>query len=572
MQQLREALAPLVATMGGPITALHRVMHTVGWIDDAAAALVAEMFNLSRAEVAGLISFYADFKTCPPAARVIKVCQAEACQARGAVAVTERLQKELGITVGECDADQSIELQAVHCLGMCAHGPALVDDEGLHLQVRANELEALLAGARPPACRFGESNPLDVDTPSHVVAQTRLIFQDDGHADPLDLEAYRARGGFAHTTRAGAEILQAVASAGLRGRGGAGFPAHIKWQTVAAQAAAEKFVVCNADEGDSGTFADRLIMERDPYLLLEGMALAARAVGAAQGYIYLRSEYPYAAKVMAQAIERVQQTDLFGGTFAVELFMGAGAYICGEETALLESLEGKRGVVRAKPPLPAVAGLLGQPTLVHNVITLCAVPWIVKHGGERYRQYGVGASTGTMPFQLSGNVKTGGIVEVPFGMTVRELVEKFGGGTLSGRPIKAIQVGGPLGAYLSAAQFDTPLTYEAMQAIGAGIGHGGIVVFDDTVNMAQQAQHAFAFCAAESCGKCTPCRIGATRGEELVQEIRKQGASAERLRLLDELCDVMEAASLCQMGGMTPIPVRSAVQQFPADFLAEEGA
>jgi formate dehydrogenase iron-sulfur subunit len=385
--------------------------------------------------------------------------------------------------------------------------------------------------------------------------QRRLIFDRCGTVDPLDYDPTWLRRQLARDPD---EIIAEIEVSGLRGRGGAGFPAHIKWRTVRDTPASQRYVVVNADEGDSGTFADRLIMEGDPFKLIEGMLLAGHAAGADHGVVYLRSEYPLAENIFSRALDRAQVMGLLD-RFRVDLFVGAGAYICGEETSLLESLEGRRGEVRAKPPVPAVAGLFGCPTLVHNVITLCSVPAIVKQGGAAYAEHGVGASTGTMPFQLAGNVARGGLYELPFGMPLIELIESLGGGTRSGRPIGAVQVGGPLGAYLRPDQLEVPLTYEALAGIGAGIGHGGIVVFDDTVDLARQAHYAFAFCAHESCGKCTPCRIGAVRGVEAMEALLERPGDEAVLTQIVELCDVMEQASLCQMGGMTPIPVRTAL-------------
>jgi len=395
--------------------------------------------------------------------------------------------------------------------------------------------------------------------------QTRVVFGGCGRYAPTDLTAYRTAGGFADLIADPSRILEEVATAGLRGYGGAGFPAAHKWQAAADEEADQKYIVANADEGDSGTFADRLLMEGDPFLLIEGMLLAGRAIGATRGLIYLRSEYPLAAEVMGEALAIAREAGILGPDFDIELFIGAGAYICGEATSLLESLEGRRGEVRAKPPPMAVRGLYGKPTVVNNVVTLCAVPWILRHGGAAYAALGVAPSTGTMPFQLSGNVKRGGLYELEFGVTLGELVLEWGGGTRSGRPVRAVQVGGPLGAYLSPAQFDVPMTYEAVRAIGAEIGHGGVVVFDDTVDMAEQARYAFEFCAHESCGKCTPCRIGSRRGAELMGQIQA-GAGPDRFVLLDDLCSVLEDSSLCALGSMTPKPVRSAMEHFPEDF------
>jgi formate dehydrogenase iron-sulfur subunit len=403
-----------------------------------------------------------------------------------------------------------------------------------------------------------------------LAKQTRLTFARIGVIDPLSLEDYRAHGGLAGLRRglAGSpeQLIAEVTASGLRGRGGAGFPAGLKWKAVREAPGARKYVVCNADEGDSGTFADRMVLEGDPFLLLEGMRLCAHAVGATHGFIYLRSEYPRAIAMTRAAIVRARAGGLLGDGFDVEVRVGAGAYVCGEETALLESLEGKRGQVRARPPLPAHAGLFGKPTVVNNVLTLAAVPFIAEHGGAAYAAHGTGRSRGTMPFQLGGNVKRGGLYELPFGVTLRELVFDWGGGTASGRPVRAVQVGGPLGAYFPERLLDTPLDYEAMAQAGGLLGHAGVVVFDDTVDLAKQARFAFEFCAAESCGKCTPCRIGSTRGFETLDKVARGEAVAQNLALVEELCTVLTDASLCALGGLTPMPVRSALQHFPEDF------
>jgi formate dehydrogenase iron-sulfur subunit len=407
--------------------------------------------------------------------------------------------------------------------------------------------------------------------------QQRLNFARVGLIDPLSLNEYQAHGGLAGLRAALAlppqHIVQAVKASGLRGRGGAGFPTGIKWQTVHDAPGPVKYIVCNADEGDSGTFADRMLMEGDPFMLIEGMAIAAVAVGAERGYIYLRSEYPHAFATLRRAIRIAEQRGVIGASvldsdhaFHLEVRLGAGAYICGEETALLESLAGKRGVVRAKPPIPALQGLFGKPTVVNNVLSFGAVPWIMAHGAAAYAEYGMGRSRGTLPVQLGGNVARGGLIELAFGISLREIVEDIGGGTRSGRPVRAVQVGGPLGAYLTAAQLDTPLDYEALAATQAMLGHGGIVVFDDRVDMAKQARFAFEFCARESCGKCTPCRIGAVRGMETVQRIIDNRSPASEIAVLRDLCEVMTDGSLCAMGGLTPLPVLSALNHFPQDF------
>jgi len=411
--------------------------------------------------------------------------------------------------------------------------------------------------------------------------QTRLTFARCGVIDPLSLDAYRMQGGLAGLKKAlamtPADIVKTVTESGLRGRGGAGFPTGIKWNTVLNAVADRKYIVCNADEGDSATFADRMIMEGDPFVLIEGMAIAGVATGATKGFVYIRSEYPHAISKMQRAVEIARKAGMLGpsvlgspNAFDMEVRVGAGAYVCGEETSLLNSLEGKRGVVRAKPPLPAIQGLFGKPTVINNVISLATVPVILDKGAEFYKNFGVGRSRGTLTVQLAGNVKQGGLVEIAFGHTLRELLEDFGGGTATGRPIRAVQAGGPLGAYIHPSKFDTPLDYEAFAAFGAMIGHGGIVVFDDTVDMGQQARFAMEFCAIESCGKCTPCRIGAVRGVEVIDRILGGVNEAANLTLLRELCDTMIAGSLCALGGMAPYPVLSILDHFPEDLRARE--
>ena len=407
------------------------------------------------------------------------------------------------------------------------------------------------------------------ETIPYLARQQRITTRRVGVVDPRSLADYLAHGGGAGLARARAmapaDIVREVTDSGLRGRGGAAFPTGIKWRTVLDTAAVQKYVVCNADEGDSGAYADRLLMEGDPFCLLEGMAIAGLAVGATIGYVYVRSEYPHALAALEAALAAAGD---WLGEFRVEVRKAAGSYVCGEETALLESIEGRRGIVRAKPPLPAIAGLFGQPTVINNVITLASVPDILAQGAESYRVLGNGRSRGTLPFQLAGNIKYGGLVEVPFGLTLRELLYDFGGGSRSGRPLRAVQVGGPLGAYLPESRFDTVLDYEAFGAIGATLGHGGVVAFDDTVDMARQARHAMSFCALESCGKCTPCRIGSTRGVEVIDRIRagRDQADQAQVDLLRSLCDTMTHGSLCAMGGMTPYPVLSALDHFPEDF------
>ncbi|GGB53066.1 formate dehydrogenase subunit beta [Tistrella bauzanensis] len=448
--------------------------------------------------------------------------------------------------------------------GRIAYGPVASED---------------VAGLVAAGLFHGGGHPLRLGAPEAIpflARQTRLTFGRCGVVDPASAADYRAHGGGAGLERAlelGPEgIVEAVVQSGLRGRGGAGFPTGIKWRTVAAAHAPQKYIVCNADEGDSGTYADRMIMEGDPFVLIEGMAIAGIAVGASRGYVYLRSEYPHAAVAFRRALETARRDGLLGTRiggsvhdFDIELRMGAGAYVCGEETALLDSIEGKRGQVRAKPPLPAHHGLFGRPTVINNVISLASVPFILAEGPETYRDFGMGRSRGTMPIQLAGNVRFGGLFETGFGMTLGELVDDIGGGTASGRPVRAVQVGGPLGAYFPRALFDTPFDYEAFAAAGGLIGHGGVVVFDDTVDLRAQARFAMEFCAIESCGKCTPCRIGSTRGVEVIDRMGAGDGPAQET-LLRDLCETMKFGSLCALGGFAPYPVLSALDHFPEDF------
>ncbi|MGO4437974.1 formate dehydrogenase beta subunit [Rhizobium sp. RAF56] len=443
--------------------------------------------------------------------------------------------------------------------------------------VRAGDVAALLdagltAGGAHELC-LGKVEDLPF-----LKEQTRLTFARCGVIDPLSLADYKAHGGLRGLAKAVAmasgDIVRQVTDSGLRGRGGAGFPTGIKWKTVLDAPGDRKYIVCNADEGDSGTFADRMIMEGDPFVLIEGMAIAGLATGAKKGFIYTRSEYPHAIAAMSEAIEIARQAGILGAsvlgsgkTFDMEVRTGAGAYVCGEETSLLNSLEGKRGVVRAKPPLPAHKGLFECPTVINNVISLASVPVIMDEGAAHYRDFGMGRSRGTIPLQIAGNVKHGGLYETAFGLTLGEIVDRIGGGTASGRPVKAVQVGGPLGAYFPRALFDTPFDYEAFAARDGLIGHAGLVVFDDTADMLKQARFAMEFCAIESCGKCTPCRIGSTRGVEVVDRIA-DGIEPEKNRaLLGDLCNTMKFGSLCALGGFTPYPVMSAMTHFPEDFV-----
>jgi formate dehydrogenase iron-sulfur subunit len=448
--------------------------------------------------------------------------------------------------------------------GRVAFGPVTETDAATVLDAMASD------GPHPLRLGLADEIPW-------LKRQTRLTFARCGVIDPRSVDDYRTHDGYKGLARAltlGTDaILADVTASGLRGRGGAGFPTGIKWKTVAQAAADQKYIVCNADEGDSGTFADRMIMEGDPLVVIEGMTIAGIAVGATQGYIYIRSEYPHAVEAMNAAIAAAKRSGYLGTricgsdqNFDLEVRVGAGAYVCGEETSLLESLEGRRGIVRAKPPLPAHKGLFGKPTVINNVLSFAAIPFILAGGAKAYADFGMGRSRGTMPIQLAGNIKHGGLFEIAFGITLGELIDDVGGGTFTGRPVRAVQVGGPLGAYFPRALFDTPFDYESFAARDGLIGHGGIVVFDDSVDMSKQARFAMEFCAVESCGKCTPCRIGSTRGVETIDKIRAGERVAENIAVIEDLCNTMKFGSLCALGGFTPYPVSSALKHFREDF------
>lgn len=645
---------------GGLLPALHAIQHAAGYVDRGLIPRLAEAFNQSEAEIHGVISYYKDFRIDPPNGPVVQVCRAEACQARGGVAVWEAARSAA--------EGARVAVEEVFCLGNCALGPAArcagrlyggldgdrvrdlikgcgsarsAVDQGLGgggvlssgsvrvyvprdaaaRSAGADEIAAALERAGAEVIRNGSrgllwleplvevvtsggrvgygpvrlddvpellsagmfegnDHPLrlgDVEQLDWMRRQRRVTFVRVGVVDPRSAKDYENHGGLAGLRRAldmsPEAVVREVTDSGLRGRGGAAFPTGVKWKTVLEATGARKYIVCNADEGDSGTFADRMLMEGDPYSLLEGMVIAGRAVGADEGYIYVRSEYPDAVLALQRAVAGAREAGWLGNRilgrsmrFDIHVRVGAGSYVCGEETALLESLEGKRGVVRAKPPLPAHEGLFGMPTVVNNVLSLATVPMILADGAAAYAAQGMGRSRGTQVLQIAGNVRRGGIFETEFGMTLGEVVEGLAGGTASGLPVRAVQVGGPLGSYLPPSQFDVPIDYESFAAIDAIVGHGGVVVFDETVDMAKQARFAMEFCAAESCGKCTPCRIGSTRGVEVMDRIIQGEDRARNLDLLNDLCEVMADASLCAMGGLTPLPVRSALKHYPEDF------
>ncbi len=408
--------------------------------------------------------------------------------------------------------------------------------------------------------------------------QQRITFQRCGVIETGSIEAYENASGYAGLRRALSElgpaaIIDQVKRSGLRGRGGAAFPTGIKWQTVADIVSLKKYVVANGDEGDPGTYADRMLMEGDPFALLEGMTICARAVGAQQGYIYIRAEYPRAQAVMKQAVQSARDAGYLGASildsgfaFDVDVRSGAGAYVCGEETALLESLEGKRGMVRPKPPYPAISGLFGQPTVINNVTTLATIPSIIVDGGDQYGSIGAGRSRGTIPLQLAGSLRTPGLVEVPFGVTLREVINTYGGGVPEGHQLLAVQVGGPLGDLMPDSGLDLPIDFDAFSAAGSMLGHGGVVVYDERTNPLQLAHRLMAYVAHESCGKCAPCRLGSQRAAEILDAMRRGETQPDDVQLIDDIAFAMRGSSLCALGMMAPTPVLSAIQRFPMWF------
>ena len=403
--------------------------------------------------------------------------------------------------------------------------------------------------------------------------QTRHTFATFGVTEPLSPEAYQAHGGCAGLCAARqlspSAIIEEIKMSRLRGRGGAAFPVWKKWDVAATTPADRKYVVANADEGDAGTYCDRMVMDGDPFRLIEGMLICARAIGAEAGYIYCRQEYPAATASLHAAIlaaDAAGWLESDGRRFSIEVVSGAGSYVCGEETALLESLEGRRGVVRARPPHTAQSGLYGRPTIVSNVLTFATIPNILARGGAWHASLGTEGSRGTIALQLGGRVKQPGLIEVPFGRTLREVLDQFGQGMADGARLKAVQVGGPLGSLFTDAQLDIPICFDAFANADAILGHGGIVVFDDETDMLELSRHLMAFVADESCGKCVPCRIGSLRAREILEAIQRGQATAAELALLTELGDTMKATSLCGLGSRAPYPVLSALEQFPVEF------
>ncbi|HET7490005.1 MAG TPA: NuoF family protein [Acidimicrobiales bacterium] len=500
------------------------------------------------------------------------VCEAASCLSSGSGAVHTALVDAL-----EAAGVDDVGVKRVGCLGLCAGGPLVsVPETGeLYREVTAAgapELAAALAAADPTAPR-AQPDPF-------FARQVRVVTEHLGRIDPESLDDYLAVDGYAALERALAElspgeVLAEVTASGLRGRGGAGYPTGLKWQTVAKAPGAAKYVICNADEGDPGAFMDRSVLESDPHRVLEGMALAAYAVGAGRGYVYCRAEYPLALSRLKLAIRQAERAGWLGAdiaesrfSFTVEVRVGAGAFVCGEETALIASLQGGRGTPVPRPPYPATSGLWGAPTLINNVETFASVAPIVDRGGAWYAGIGTGRSKGTKVFALAGRVRNTGLVEVPLGITLREVVFDIGGGIVDDRPFKAVQTGGPSGGCIPADHLDMPIDYESLAAVGSIMGSGGMIVMDSTSCMVDVARYFMDFCRRESCGKCIPCRVGTTQAWMLLTRITTGAATRADLDRLESLCSMVGATSLCGLGQTAPNPVFSTLRFFRDEYLA----
>lgn len=567
-----------------PLQRLKQVMHDRRLITKEDVAVVARASGQPEAAVWGVATYYGDLGTERRGRTRVKVCKGTACHAACGGASVAWMEEALGLRVGETSADGAVSLEAVYCLGFCNAGPSVEVEGRIYGELTPDKARAL---AKDLARGGGLPEAHDALIPRFEAHDGPAIVLERlaRPIDATDLATARAHGAFVGLAKALSELtpealLAEVDASQLRGRGGAGFATSQKWRFAAANArdAGEAYVVCNADEGDPGAYVDKYLMERDPFAILEGLALSAFAIGARRGFVYVRSEYPRSAPVMRRAVEAARAAGILGESvlgsafaFDVEVVEGAGSYVCGEETALLRSLEGLHGRVTARPPYPADKGLFDRPTVVNNVETLANLGWIVRHGGEAYAALGTGKSRGTKVVSLNERFARPGMYEVPLGASLRRVTAEIGGGLKGGRAMKAVQIGGPLGGILPGTMLDVPLGFEELAAVGALLGHGGIVAWDDGVDARDIAIHLFEFCDAESCGKCFPCRIGGRRGLELVRRLKEErtaAAVAADVALLGELLETLELGSLCAHGGSIPAPIRSLLEHFPAEMKA----
>jgi bidirectional [NiFe] hydrogenase diaphorase subunit len=517
----------------------------------------------------------------------IRCCIAAGCLSANSQAVKQQLEA----AVKAADLAETVQVSGVGCMRLCCQGP-LVEvgtgekienaspssstDSQLYEKVTPEDAPAIIATLQGQAATVQQGSL----TQPFFAGQMPIVLENSGKIDPERIQAYIAAEGYQalyHVLRemTPSEVIDTITRSGLRGRGGAGYPTGLKWATVAKAKGERKFVICNADEGDPGAFMDRSVMESDPHRVLEGMAIAAYAVGASQGYIYIRAEYPIAINRLQTAIRQAQHLGMLGSQifespfdFKIDIRIGAGAYVCGEETALMASIEGKRGTPHPRPPYPAESGLWGNPTLINNVETFANIAPIIRKGADWFASIGTEKSKGTKVFALAGKVRNTGLIEVPMGTSLRQIVEEMGGGVPDDGITKAVQTGGPSGGCIPASAFDTPVDYESLSNLGSIMGSGGMIVMDQSTNMVDVARFFMEFCMDESCGKCIPCRVGTVQLHGLLTKIREGKASVADLELLEELCDMVQNTSLCGLGQSAPNPVFSTLRYFRDEYLA----
>ena len=546
------------------LPALHLAQQLHGWLPEAVAAEVGRALGVPLADVHGVIDFYEMLSRAPMGRTVTRVCSAPACALAGADDLTDALCRHLNVAPGNVSSDGEFTVEHAPCLGLCDHAPALLMGDAALGRAESESAAALCArtGGKPV---------------SFVGGDIRLLTGNCGHGRPISLAEYSKSGGYAGLRKALAmapeDVLAQVKAAGLVGRGGAAFPTGIKWDGAAKATGQPKYIVCNADESEPGTFKDRILMEDDPHRTLEGMIIAAHAVGAKHGYIYVRGEYPYAFKVMGEALAEARQAGIVGlnilGSgldFDIEMRLGAGAYICGEETALLESIEGKRGLPRIKPPFPTTAGLFGKPTVINNVETFCNVPLILERGAVEYRKIGTERSPGPKLFCVSGQIQRPGLYEVPFGVTLRHLLMDLAGGLKPGHRLQAVLMGGAAGAFAVEKDLDVILSFENLNAAGLPLGSGAVTVFDDSADLRDVLKRLAHFFADESCGKCYPCQLGTQRQYEILDRTAAGRRVAGDLARLSDVGNTMIDASLCGLGQTASTAVLSAIKLWPEMF------
>ena len=565
LTHLRSLLAEL-APQGRPalLPALHAAQRLYGWLPEPVAAEVGRALGVPLADVHGVIDFYAMFSRQPMGRSVVRVCSAPICALAGGDAVADALCRYLKVEPDEVSADGEFTIEHAPCLGLCDHAPALLVGEVTLGHAEPDQTAGICA-------RSGQS------TVSFVGGDIRSLTTNCGRGRPTSLADYGARGGYFGLKKAltmtPEDVIAEVNASGLVGRGGAAFPTGVKWEGAAKAPGQPKYIVCNADESEPGTFKDRILMEEDPHRTIEGMIIAAYAVGARQGYIYVRGEFPYAFKVMGEAVEEARQAGTIGKNilgsgldFDIEMRLGAGAYICGEETALLESIEGKRGFPRIKPPFPTTNGLFGKPTVINNVETFCNVPLILERGGAEYRKIGTDKSPGPKLFCVSGQIERPGLYEVPFGVTLRHLLFDLAGGLKHGRKLQAVLLGGAAGAFATEKDLDVILSFEQLSAAGLPLGSGAVMVFDDTADLRDVLKRMARFFADESCGKCYPCQLGTRRQYEILDRVVSgDPVPGDRERLTD-VGSTMIDASLCGLGQTAATAVLSAMKIWPEIF------